>query len=137
MSGLQAGINQLIAQPKRIFLIDGVGALLSVILLSAVLARFEDLIGIPQRMLYLFSGIASFFTLYSLTCSFIVVERWKVYLKIIMLANTGYCLLTIGVLLYFSQSLTILGLAYFLAELCVVGILIWIERRAVYQKASE
>jgi hypothetical protein len=132
MSRLQAGINQLIAQPKRIFLIDGLGALLSAILLIAVMARFEDFIGIPQGILYLLSGIASFFALYSLACSFLVLERWRVFLKIILLANAVYCLLTIGVLLYFSQSLTILGLAYFLAELSVVGILIWIERRAVY-----
>jgi hypothetical protein len=48
-----------------------------------------------------------------------------------MLANAGYCLLTIGVLLYFIQTLTVLGWVYFLAELSVIGILIWIERRAV------
>jgi len=125
-------IQSFIARPKRIFLIDGLGALLSAILLIAVLARFEELIGIPQRTLYFLSGIASFFAVYSLACSFLILERWKVYLKIILLANAGYCLLTIGVLLYFSQSLTILGLAYFLAELSVIGILIWIERRAVY-----
>jgi hypothetical protein len=132
MSRIQSLINPLIAQPKRIFLIDGLGALLSAFLLIAVLARFEDLIGIPQGMFYILSGIASFFAIYSLSCSFFVMERWKVYLKIIMLANAGYCLLTIGVLLYFSQSLTILGWVYFLAELSVIGILIWIERRAVY-----
>jgi hypothetical protein len=132
MSSLQAGINQLIAHPKRIFLIDGLGAMLSAVLLIAVLARFEDLFGMPQKTLSFLSGIASFFAVYSISCSFFVIEKWKVYLKVILLANTSYCLLTIGVLLYFSQSLTILGLVYFLAEIGVVGILIWIERRAVY-----
>jgi hypothetical protein len=132
MSWIQSLISPLIVRHKRIFLIDGLGALLSAILLIAVLARFEELIGIPQRTLYFLSGIASFFAVYSLACSFLVLERWRVFLKIIMLANIGYCLLTIGVLLYFSQSLTILGLVYFLAELSVIGILIWIERRAVY-----
>ncbi len=125
-------IQSLIAQPKRIFLIDSLGALLSVFLLIAVLARFEELIGIPQRTLYFLAGIASFFAVYSISCSFFVIEKWKVYLKIIMLANAGYCLLTIGLMIYFFQSLTILGLAYFIAELSVVGIVIWIERGAVY-----
>lgn len=132
MSSLQAGINQLIAQPKRIFLIDGLGAMLSAVLLIAVLARFEDLFGMPQKTLSFLSGIACFFAVYSISCSFFVIERWKVYLKIIMLANAGYCLLTIGLMIYFFQSLTILGLAYFIAEISVIGIIIWIERRAVY-----
>lgn len=131
MSNLQAGIKRLITQPKRIFLIDGLGALLSAFLLIAVLARFQEFIGIPQRILYFLAGIASFFALYSHTCSLLVVEKWKVYLKIIMLANIAYCLLTIGVILYFRQTLTILGLIYFLGEISVIGILIWLERRVI------
>jgi hypothetical protein len=40
---IQQLITQLSAQPKRLFLIDGLGAFLTAFLLSVVLANFESI----------------------------------------------------------------------------------------------
>ena len=47
------------------------------------------------------------------------------------MANLLYCLITIGLVFYFYQSLTILGLLYFFLEVVVIGGLVVIEWRVV------
>lgn len=56
--------------------------------------------------------------------------------KAIALANLTYCLLTIGLVVSFYQSLTILGILYFSGELIVIGVLSYIELSAVSKKTK-
>jgi len=51
-------------------------------------------------------------------------------MKGIIIANLVYCCLTIVLVFYFYQKLTILGLSYFLLELLMISGLIIIERMA-------
>lgn len=127
-------IDQLKTNPKKIFLIDGVGAFLSAFFLGIILVKFEVQFGMPKTILFFLSSVACLFMLYSFCCYLLVVNNWRTLLKLIIAANTIYCCFTIGLLFYFYKSLTILGFIYFLLELILLISLILIERK-VYLKA--
>lgn len=57
-------IGKIELEPKQLFLIDGLGAILSAILLGLVLVRFERIFGIPSSTLYFLAIIPIFFAIY-------------------------------------------------------------------------
>ena len=123
-------LKRLIFKPKKIFLLDAVGALVSAFFLGVVLVRFEKLVGMPLNILYLLAIIPCFFAVYSIYCHFALKRNWSVFLRIIAVANLLYCILTMGLLFVYYQSLSVLGLLYFLVEQFLIGILIAIELKA-------
>ncbi len=133
-TNLQIITNKLAANPKRLFLVDGLGALLTALLLGVVLVRFEVLFGMPKTTLYLLSLIAIVYTIYSFCCCFFNFSNWRPYLKAIIIANILYCILTTWLVFYFFSLLTILGLVYFLLEIIVICFLIVIELRVFTNK---
>lgn len=130
-------MDNLTSNPKRLFLIDSLGAFLTAFLLGVILTRYEAYFGMPGKVLYPLSILACVFGLYSMGCYFWVRSHWRPFLKAIALANLTYCLLTTGLVVSFYQSLTILGILYFSGEMIVVGVLIYIELFAVYKNKSE
>lgn len=120
-------LDSLAAHPKKLFLLDGFGALLTAFFLGVLLANFEEVFGMPPNVLYRLSLLACVFAVYSLCCSFFAVGKWHLLLRIIVVANLLYCCLTIGCMLAFSERLTLLGLVYFVQELIVIGVLVAIE----------
>jgi peptidoglycan/LPS O-acetylase OafA/YrhL len=125
---IQSIINSLTPNSKRIFLIDSLGALLSAFFLGVILVKSEDRFGMPRTTLYALSSVACLFMIYSLCCYFFNFSNWKPYLKTIIIANSIYCCLTIGLIFYSYKSLTILGLIYFILELIVLIVLVFVER---------
>lgn len=113
--------------PKTLFLIDGIGALVTALLLSQLLARFQSSFDAPLNILYILAGIAACFALYSLLCSQIINQNWKIFLKAIAIANAMYCALTLGLVVYLYNTLTWLAVGYFIGEIGVIGILIRYE----------
>lgn len=112
---------------KKLFLIDSLGALLSSVLLGLVLTRFEAIFGMSKSVLYVLSTIAFLFSVYSFFCFLYRTENWKMYMKGIAVANLMYGCLTIGMMVYFYQNITAIGLMYFMLELIVIGVLAIIE----------
>ena len=120
-------ITQLAAHPKRLFLIDGLGAFLTAFMLGVVLSNFESSFGMPQKTLYFLSFLAGIFCFYSFCCYFFVSGNWRPFLKAIAVANTLYCCITLGLVFYYYQNLTLLGVVYFLGEIGVVMGLVVVE----------
>ena len=114
------GILQFIKKPKNIFLIDGIGALLTALLLFFMLRNFNTFFGLSKSVLKDLSLLALVFSFYSISCYLLVNNNWKSFLKIICTANILYCLLTIGILFYHYDNITILGIAYFLGEIAII-----------------
>ena len=112
---------------KKLFLIDGLGAIISAFMLGIVLVNFENVFGMPKNILYLLSIIPCFFAVYSFYCYFKSLNNWRFYLKTIAIANLLYCLLTISLVIHLYEKPTFLGLIYFILELIVIGVLIIIE----------
>lgn len=123
-------IQTLVPHPKRLFLIDGLGAFFTALLPVAVLIPFEPLFGMPRSVLLVLSGIALLLALYSFSCYRWVGQNWRPFLKLIWAANLSYCGLTAGLIIAFYHRLTWLGVTYFLVEIVLVVGLACIERRA-------
>ena len=112
---------------RTLFLIDGIGAVVSAILLGIVLPTFEDLIGMPISILQGLAIAATIFAIYSLTCFVIAPKRWHIYLRTIAIVNLLYCIASIGLVMYYYPQLTILGVTYFLIEKIIVISLATVE----------
>ncbi|MGB0929704.1 MAG: hypothetical protein ACPGVB_02940 [Chitinophagales bacterium] len=112
--------NKIDSNPKKLFLIDGLGALLSAFLLGVVLVRFENYFGVPTKELYILSFLACIFAVYDFVCYFGVGEGWRLFLRAIAIINISYCCLTAVLLFYHYQSITNLGFVYFLIEMVIV-----------------
>lgn len=106
--------------PRHLFLLDGLGALMSAVLLGLVLVHFQPLIGMPTSLLYPLAGAASGFCLHSLGCAFYPPTNWRRSLLIVAIANLLYCLITLGLIISYSHQLRPLGWLYFLAEIAIV-----------------
>lgn len=122
-------LKTLTTKPKTIFLIDGLGAMLTAILLAFVLTNFEVYFGMPVNVLHCLAAVACVFMLYSLACYALLKSRWRSFLRIIMVANLLYCGLTIALVWYYYSRLTPLGIIYFLLECLVIISLVWLENR--------
>jgi hypothetical protein len=113
-------IERLIADPKKLFLTDSAGAFLTGTLLVAVVVPFNKAFGMPVSTLYCLSAIAYVFSIYSFCCSYIKTDRWPLLLKALSIANGVYCILTLILLIYFRNTLTLLGFAYFTGEIVII-----------------
>lgn len=123
-------VNKLTMSPKRLFLIDGLGALLTSISLLAVLRPLEHLFGMPEQTLVMLSIPAVLFAIYSGCCFLFVGIGWRSFLRVIAVANLLYCCVTAGLIVTCYAQLTPLGVAYFVVEIVVVSVLAVIEYRA-------
>ena len=130
--GFQLILDKITSHPKKLFLVDSLGAVLTAFFLGVILVRFEDSFGMPKTALYFLSSIACIYAMYSICCYFLAANICKSYLlKGLIVANLVYCCLTIAAIFYFYQKLTVLGLLYFLLELVIMGALIIVERTAL------
>jgi hypothetical protein len=120
-------LRQLALKPKILFLIDSLGALVTAFFLFVILKKFNLYFGMPQTTLTYLSIVAIVFCLYSMSCFLFLNNHWQPFLKIISLGNLLYCCLTIGLVLYNYQSLTALGITYFLAEILIICMLVFVE----------
>ncbi|MFK7972523.1 MAG: hypothetical protein AB8F95_19285 [Bacteroidia bacterium] len=126
---MKNAIQTLSQNPKKLFIIDGLGALLSAFLLGIVLVKLESIFGIPRSALYVLAVIPCFFAAYDLLCYFLVKKQIRRYLHIIAIANILYCILSLGMAWHHSESLTLLGWGYIIIEIVIVLAIANIEIR--------
>jgi hypothetical protein len=124
---MQQFSNKWVPDPKKIFLVDSLGALLTAFLLFVILVTFNKYFGMPETTLHFLSITALVFSAYSFCCFLLLKNNWHPFLRAIIIANLLYCCLTLGLVIYHYQLLTMLGVIYFLAEIGVVCILVFIE----------
>lgn len=120
-------IKQLSSEPKKLFLIDSVGALFTAFLLFVVLRNINEYVGMPERILTYLSVIAVCFSIYSTVCFFVIKANWSPFIKGISIANLLYCVLTMGLVIFYYPQLTTIGIAYFLGEIAIIFGLVYIE----------
>lgn len=115
---------------KRLFLIDGIGAVISAFFLGIVLVQLQSYVGMPKDILYGLAIAPCFFAVYSFSCYFFLKSKWAKYLKIIAICNLLYCCATMCLMYCYFDSLTGLGLFYFGIELLIIIVLVNIELRS-------
>lgn len=119
--------NKLARKPKTLFLIDSAGAMITAALLFFVLRNFNHHFGMPIEVLTYLALVAACFCVYSSVCYFLLKDYWTPFIRAISIANLLYCILTIGLLIFYYPRLTLLGATYFLTEVVVICGLVYIE----------
>jgi len=129
--------GNLVKKPKNLFFIDSIGALLTAVLLSTVLGNLSPYFGMPKTTLTLLSSIAACFCFYSALCFLLLKGKWAFYIRIISFANLLYCGLTFVFVFVHYKELTPLDLTYFLLEIAIICILVYIELTVInkFEKA--
>ena len=121
-------------KPKQLFLIDGIGALLSAFLLAVVLVKYEYFFGIPRYTLYFLAVFPLCFAIIDLM-GYLSPKRARTFLKIIAFSNLAYCLLSLGLAAYHYLSLSLWGWVYIVVEVAIVLFLATIELKTATQQA--
>lgn len=122
-------VERLKRTPRTLFIVDGVGALVTALLVGVVLPTLREHIGMPRPVLRALALTAAVFAAYSLTCAATGPTRWPRYLRTIAVANAMYCVVTAGCLFYFRARLAVGDWIYFVGEIVVVGTLVALELR--------
>jgi hypothetical protein len=104
---------------KVIFLIDAIGAFISIVFLG-LLYLFEACFGMPKNILLYFIGIAFLLFLFSSIIYKTNPINWRFYLKCLAILNVSYCLFTIFHLVHNLSLLTIYGYIYFILEVLII-----------------
>lgn len=112
---------------KNIFLIDGIGALISSIFLGIILPYFNPYFSLPIDILYSLSLVAVCFAVYSITCHYKAHSNSRNLLLIIAILNCFYGLSTLLILFIYKELITIFDYVYFIIELFILLALIIIE----------
>jgi hypothetical protein len=125
-------VERLARTPRTLFLLDGVGALVTALLVGVVLPALGEHVGTPRPALRALALAAAVFAAYSLMCVAARPTRWPRYLRGIALVNAGYCVVTAAVLIRFASLLHLLDWLYFVGEIVVVLALVTLELRVAH-----
>lgn len=120
-------LKSLPSHPRRVFLLDGSGALLSVVALMAVVIPLQPSFGLPLGLLRALASVATVLAAYSLCCSLGLRKNFRPFLLGIASANTAYCLVTMSALAWHRLEITGLCLLYFSLETLVIAALVALE----------
>ena len=116
-----------ITRPKNLFLLDGIGAIASIIMLGEVLVVLQPYVGIPKSTLYLLAAIPVFFLLFDIYSYVAKPVYDKRNLKIIASLNSMYCCLSLIMVVYHKDVVTLLGWLYIIAEILIIAYIVFIE----------
>jgi len=120
-------INFLAGNPKVLFLIDSLGAMLTAFFLLLILRNFNEYFGMPETILTYLAGIAACFCVYSICCFFFLTNYWSSFIYGIVVANLLYCVVTMALLIIYNAQLTIIGTIYFLLEIAIILGIVYVE----------
>lgn len=112
-------MNITILNGQKIFLVDAIGAIISVLSLL-IPYSFEEFFGMPKEILRIFILIAIIFSIYSTTIYLTKKENWKPYLTIIALLNISYCVFTVYHVFENLNTITLYGHLYFVGEILII-----------------
>lgn len=123
--------------PRKLFLYDGLGALLSAFLLGVVLVQFEWFFGIPKTSLYFLAFLPCLFAVYDFVHYRKMDNNISAPLKGIAIVNLLYCCLSLAIAFYHFDVITIYGWIYIVNEILIVVAIANIELKVAKRlKAS-
>lgn len=116
-------IQDLRDNPRKLFIVDGLGAVVTAFSLSVILVRFEHIFGIPPYMLYIlaiFPVVYGLFDIYSFRSN---ESKWPKYLRVVAILNLSYCFISLAMAFYHAQSIRVWGWLYLINEIIVIVVL--------------
>ncbi len=121
---------------RKLFLIDGLGAMISAFCLGMILVKYEYIFGIPKNTLYILASIPCLFATYDFICYWKTEENANTFLKYIAFANIIYCLISIGMGFYHYSEIKLPGWIYLLSEISIILILVYFELKTASSDRS-
>lgn len=122
-------VHYLSLHPRRLFLLDGMGALLTAATLYGSYRFFSNCFQLPEDVF----SLLFFAALYMAVFSFINVANPRNYavfsLRFIAVANSAYAILTLGIVLVSFRELSRIGILYFSFEMPILFFLSYVEFR--------
>ncbi len=119
-----------LTKPKNLFLLDGVGAFVSIIMLGGVLVALQSYVGIPKSALYILAAIPIFFLLFDVYSYMSKSAYDNRNLKVIATLNSLYCICSLGMTFYHRATVTMLGWLYILSEIFVLVYIVYLELKS-------
>ncbi|MFN8711713.1 MAG: hypothetical protein ACK5Z2_02590 [Bacteroidota bacterium] len=120
--------------PRKLFLIDSIGAVVTALLTGVLLAQFESFFGVPAPTLYLLSIAPALYAVYSLVCYLRFPSSWRMLMRIIASANLLYVIVVNVWMLFFQPGITGWGMIYFVGEFFIVAGIAAIELKTAARK---
>ncbi len=108
---------------KNIFIIDGLGAFISAIMLGWVMSHYHEVIGVSVNTLRFLAIIPCFYLLLDIYSHFQEDGFQQRLLRVIAWLNILYCICSVAILFLHIDSLTWLGYAYFIGEIIIILLL--------------
>ncbi len=118
---------------KNIFLLDGIGAILSACFTGLILVRYSLFLGINVSLLQSLAMLPAAYALYSLSCYFFVPKIRPWMLITIISANLFYCLISAALIL-FRERITSLGKTFLTAEIVIILLVVYVEIKVLKRK---
>jgi hypothetical protein len=119
--------NAFLENPRKIFLIDSIGAFISSIFLLFMFYSSCIEFNFPKTTLIFLSLLAAFLCIYSTICYSFAKKRWALLLKIISISNFFYAAFTLSLLFLYHNQLTVFNLSYFITEIIIITLLSFTE----------
>lgn len=119
------------------FGIDAMGALLSALLLFALIAPNESIFGMPANVARALAVPALGLAIYSGSCYISRPERWRRHLRRIALTNMLYCFAIATILISYREAIRLPGFMYFAGECSIIFLLVILELRTLRLHARQ
>lgn len=120
-------LNTLVQKPKKMFVVDGLGALFSAFMLGIVLVQFHSFFGIPTQTLYILASVA----LVLASLDFYFYRSTKINpskaIQTIAILNLLYLGLSLSLGIYHAKLISIYGWLYLVAEMLILLLLVGFE----------
>jgi len=116
-----------VSNPKKIFLIDSFGALVSAFLLGFVCLWIYNFIGLPKSTLYFLASIPIFFIFYNFCCYFLIKNRLYFFINGIAIMNLIYSFISFICAIFHYKTITFLGWVYIFMEIIIICFLALFE----------
>ena len=116
---------------RTLLLIDAIGAFITFFMLVLVLPAFNNLIGIPEEVLYALAILPAALALFSFSIFLRFPEKWYRFMLMIAIANMLYGVSTLILLAIFSQEVKSWGYVYFIGEVLIISFLARLEYQTV------
>ena len=126
-------IQQAIQHPKKLFLLDALGASISTVLLVTLLIQYQTWVGIPLTVLQILAVIPLFFAIYDLICYRFAGHFTVILLMGIAVLNVLYCAVSLVFAGLHYNTVTGRGWTYIVLEIVVILLLSLIEYKVAKQ----
>lgn len=136
MNAIKNIIQIFINKPRKLFLIDGIGAFMTTLAMVMACLYLSSYFGLSPTIFRLLAILAACLCLYSVSCFLWVKKKWSTFISIIAVANMLYGITSIAFAIIYYRQIQIVGVIYLSLETMIISVLVNIELRVAKNMKS-